>query len=126
MIEHHLIDSMDIQRPNDPPTVTPPEVAADFAHLIEDYEGDEDGEESLATGVPCALFEKTKSVVKDGKKEVVIDSVVYTKRSDIKVWDRLLLTPRGGTQRTFVVYFPKAVQGLLSISHYALTVSEVR
>lgn len=125
MLSANLIDRMDVLRPEPLVDVEPPAVADDFAHLRNDVQGDEDGEEVTLEDQPCRLFEKVQTEIREGAQVVIVKQTVYCEVCDIQAWDRLHLTPKDETVRTFVVRNRRKIPGLAGIEGYSLLVEEV-
>lgn len=125
-----LVDSMNVYRPEVPATITPPNIAGDFAHLKNDFVGDEvddgEGETPAVENQACRLFEKVESGISGGEKVHAITSKIYCEVCDVQENDKVILTQVGGSARTFIVNFRKAVQGMSDTDHYVLMVTEVR
>ena len=107
-----LKDRMDIFRPTPQVASAAGADAAPLAHLKSDFQGEDDCENPTASNQKCRLHEETKIVIVEGKQVTVIKSEVYCGPSvDIQNRDRLKITPRGRTERTFDAEYVKQVPG---------------
>ena len=121
-----LKDRMDIFRPTPQVESEAGSDAAPFAHLKEDFEGEGVCEVPEAVSQKCRLHEKTETVLVDGKQITVVKSEVFCGPSvNVRNRDRLKVTPRGRTERTFDAEYVKQVPGRRGPHHLEITVKEV-
>ncbi len=124
--EELLIDSMDVRRPKVPIEPEEDELKEGFAHLRNDFTGEDEGEDPTLEAQRCRVSEKTSNDVMGEKIITSVNTVIYCEPCDVQERDRLFVTTAGGTEKTLTVIHRKEVSDSDGIHHYSLSVREVQ